>query len=460
MPQLKLVPPARPDSAREVARSFESPTAEVLAQHFPASERATLYVLILMIVAIVVFMSFAKLDRIVKTTGRLVPIAGTLTVQPLNKQIISRILVSVGDIVKKGQILATCDPTLAQADRIRLEQQIASLDAQTRRMTAEEHLAAFTAQPNSSYDALQASIFQQRQTEFRSGVNDFDQRIRSAEAQLAGLRQNIGNYKARLKIGAEMSGMHSKLARDGYVSRMQLLNVQDQQVELGRLLAEAESTLVSTLHLQESLKEQRKVYIDKWHDDNLNNLVTAQNALDGARQDFAKAAKLSELVNLVAPDDAIVTKIPTLTAGAVATDAQPLFSLVPVNAPLEADVQIDSQDIGFVKVGDPVKIKFDAYKFLEHGTGKGVVKTLSQDSFTNVMTQDAATTGSGSDKTRSSYFDARVRVTEVQLHDVPAHFRLIPGMTINADIVVGSRTIMWYLLGGALRTGAEAMHEP
>jgi hypothetical protein len=46
------------------------------------------------------------------------------------------------------------------------------------------------------------------------------------------------------------------------------------------------------------------------------------------------------------------------------------------------------------------------------------------------------------------------------LHDVPANFRISPGMTIQSDIIVGRRTIMWYLLGGALRSGAEAMHEP
>jgi hemolysin D len=43
---------------------------------------------------------------------------------------------------------------------------------------------------------------------------------------------------------------------------------------------------------------------------------------------------------------------------------------------------------------------------------------------------------------------------------VPADVRIIPGMTLEADIIVGRRTIMWYLFGGALRSGADAMHEP
>ena len=406
-----------------------------------------------MIVVLALFVCVVKIDRVVTATGRLVPVGGALTVQPLETQIISRILVAVGDVVKKGQVLAVCDPTLSQADRIRLEQEVASLDAQTRRMAAEEQGQAFLPQVGKPYDALQAQIAAQRQNEFRAGVADFDQRIHGAEAQIAGLHKDIGVYQSRMKIATEMEGMNSKLAKDGYVSRLQLLTVQDQQAELGRQLSDAENTLNSTSHLLDSLKEQRKVFVEKWRDDNLTALVAARNAFEAAQQDLAKATKVSELVNLTAPADGIVTRIPNLTVGGVATGAQPLFNLVPVDAPLDADVQIDAQDVGFVKVGDPVNLKFDAFRFLEHGVGKGVVKTISQDSFTDVSTQNAV--GPGSVQTRSSFYDARVHIDALQLHDIPSQARLMAGMTLSADIVVGRRTILWYLLGGALRSCHE-----
>jgi multidrug efflux pump subunit AcrA (membrane-fusion protein) len=140
-------------------------------------------------------------------------------------------------------------------------------------------------------------------------------------------------------------------------------------------------------------------------------------------------------------------------------DAEPLFSLMPLDAPVEVDAQIDAYESGFVQVGDPVTIKFDTYKFLEHGTGEGVVKTISEDAFVKSPGQDTVTKGPDTG-TRSPYFDARITVKALHLHDVPPNVRLIPGMTLQADIVVGRRTIMWYLLGGALRSGSEAMHEP
>jgi hemolysin D len=458
MPVLQFNNRKRSDSA-DAVQSFESATAEIVAQHHPFTKRSVLYVLAGLIVLIAVFISVFHIDRVVNTSGRLVPIEGTLTVQPLDKAIITSILVAVGDTVKKGQVLATLDPTFVQADLGELEQKIASLEPQRRRMESEESGQPFHADPSKPFDLLQESIWKQRATEFQAGVLDFDQRIRSAEAQVVGLRRNIAEYQARYKIAVETEHIYIQLENEKLVSHLQLIAVQDQKLELERMLTEAEDMLASTEESLESLKQQKKVFVDKWHDDNLNNLVSTKNDLEAARGDFIKAKKMTELASLVSPADAIVLTIPGLTRGGVATDAQPLFSLIPINAPYEVDAQIDAQDSGFVKVGDPVRIKFDAYKFLEHGVAEGVVKTISQDSFTEQTNQDVVTQGA-LNTPRTPYFDARITITAVKFHDVPANTRLIPGMTLQADILVGHRTILWYLLGGALRSGAEAMREP
>ncbi len=57
-------------------------------------------------------------------------------------------------------------------------------------------------------------------------------------------------------------------------------------------------------------------------------------------------------------------------------------------------------------------------------------------------------------------YRARVHFDEVKLRNVPANFRLVPGMPLNADIRVGTRTILSYLLEGAMRNVHEAMREP
>jgi HlyD family secretion protein len=117
---------------------------------------------------------------------------------------------------------------------------------------------------------------------------------------------------------------------------------------------------------------------------------------------------------------------------------------------VEAELDISTIDIGFIAVGDPVQVKLDAYPFLRHGMAKGVVRSISEGSFS----VDANNTPV------SPYFKVRVAIKDVHLRNVPAGFRLIPGMTIAGDIMVGRRTILSYLVEGALRTGSEAMREP
>ena len=461
MPILKSKLSDRTNLSTDTAvRTFESPTAEVLAQREPWKEQGVLYVLAGMIVFVLVFISVVKLDRIVGATGRVVPVQGALTVQPLEKAIINRVLVSVGQVVKKGQVLATCDPTFVQADLTQLRQKVADFDAQKRRMEAEEAGRNFVSDPSRPYDLLQESIWKQRNTEYTSGVNDYNQRINSLDAQVAGIRQNIIDYKSRLKIAKETEEMYRKLEAAGAATHLDLIQRQDSRIEIERNLGVEQNTLVSAEHSLQSLKEQRTVYIKKWHDDNLNNLVMAKDNLAQAEDDYTKATRLGELVDLKSPMDAVVLRVPNLSTGGVATDAQPLFSLMPLDAPVEVDAEIDSYQSGFVKVGDPVVIKFDTYRFLEHGSADGVVKSISEDSFTQTASQDTVTEKGGQGETRTPYFDARITIKAIHLHDVPPDTRIIPGMTLQADIVVGRRTIMWYLLGGALRSGSEAMHEP
>ena len=109
-----------------------------------------------------------------------------------------------------------------------------------------------------------------------------------------------------------------------------------------------------------------------------------------------------------------------------------------------------SRDIGFRQRGDKVTIKLDAYDFLRHGTAQGIITSVSEGSFS----QDSR--GAPTDP----YFKVRVRIDEAKLNNVPQDFRLIPGMTLTGDIMVGKRTILSYLLTGAQRASAEAMREP
>jgi len=117
---------------------------------------------------------------------------------------------------------------------------------------------------------------------------------------------------------------------------------------------------------------------------------------------------------------------------------------------VQAQLQIDSGDIAFIRIGDPVTLKIDAFPYMRFGEADGMVKTISEGSFTQ---QDGGST-------RSPFFKVWVEVKAVNLRNVPSTARLIPGMTLTGDIMVGKRTLISYLVEGLLRNANEAMREP
>lgn len=446
----------RMDVVGEVVGAFESDTAAVFLRTAPVSEHIVLYVLAAMLVVAFTLAAVVKLDRVVTGMGRIVTAAGSLYVSPFDTGIVREVHVKVGDVVRKGQVLATLDPTFTHADLLQLQHKLASDEAAVARLEAELSGHPYSFSAADPYQSLQAGIWEKRQAEYRYNLADFDSRIHGAEAQVAQYDSDSREYANRLKLAGEVENVYQPLLEKGYVSKLQLMQATDERTEMGRLLADAQNQKASLRQTLASLRAQREAYIQKWNSDDGTELVTIRNDLDVTRQNLEKAQKLSELSSLDSPADAVVLKVGKVSSGSVAgSGAQaagldPLFTLVPLDAPVDADVNVAARDIGFIKIGDPVQLKLDAYRYMQHGTAKGVIKTISEGSFT---TDDNNTPA-------EPYFKVRVSIKEVHLRNVPLDFRLIPGMTIAGDIMVGRRTILSYLVEGALRTGSEAMREP
>jgi hemolysin D len=433
--------------------AFESDTQAVMLRTAPYSQHAILHVMGGMIVLVLLMMCFVKLDRVVNSTGRILPTQGSFFVQPLDRAIVTAILAHPGDVVRKGQVLARLDPTFAQADLKDLQQKQASDQALVARLKAEQAGKAYVADPTAP-DPLQASIFDQRRAEYQQSINDFDARIQADEAVIARNRQDAADYQQRLGLAAQAEQTQIQLQQEGFGRRLSLLSSTDSRIEMQRMASESQNGALQAQHDLAALNAQRAVFVGKWRDDVATQLVTAQNELNETTQNLAKAAKVSDLSTLVAPADAVVLKVGKASIGSVIDtntgDGGPLFTLTPLGGPLEAEVRIDAKDVGFIRPGDTVRLKLDAYSYISHGMAKGVIKSISSSSFT--------TTDDG--QIVAPYYRALVAITDDRLRNVPATFQLIPGLTIAGDILVGRRTIMSYLFEGALRTGSEAMREP
>src|SRR5262249_41151418 len=106
--------PAKPAETRDfgaLVSAFESETQAVLYRTTSRRQNTILYVLVAMMAATIAFITFFKLDVVVTGLGITEAVDGSVYVDPLDKGVVREILVKAGQLVKKGDVLATMDPT-------------------------------------------------------------------------------------------------------------------------------------------------------------------------------------------------------------------------------------------------------------------------------------------------------------------------------------------------------------
>jgi HlyD family secretion protein len=164
---------------------------------------------------------------------------------------------------------------------------------------------------------------------------------------------------------------------------------------------------------------------------------------------------------LRAPRAAIVLAVAARPEGAVVQGAEPLIRLVPAEVPLVAEVEIETGDVARVRVGDPATIKFQALPWQQYGLAQGELKTLAPDTVEDgggreAMAADAATAAPRT----PIHYRARVALTETRFRNLPEGFALRPGMQLVADIKIGRRSILEYVLNPLTRVVGESLREP
>ena len=209
-----LIPHKSKDLLAAPISAFESETQAFFVGTNAHNQHAILQVLAGIVALSVVLMSVVKVDRVVTSSGRLVPTQGTLYVQPLDRAIVRQIKVHAGDVVKAGQVLAELDPTFAQADVTQLRQRLANATATVARLEAEIAGQAYAGGPGEA-EQLQLSIWHQRQAEYRQTLADFDARIESAKAAIDKAGQDASFFEQRLGYATKLQNMETTLEERG-----------------------------------------------------------------------------------------------------------------------------------------------------------------------------------------------------------------------------------------------------
>ncbi len=425
---------------------------EIERSPVPRLAQFTLHVLLLALVSFAVWASLSQLDQVVVAQGRLVNPLPNVVVQPLETSVIQSVDVRVGQVVKKGAVLAALDATFVQADETQLRQRLSSLETQVQGF--EQELAGQgppgKATANAD-DQLQANLLMERKANYRAQQMKMMESAARLRAALATNRSDQQLVASRLRSLKEIETMQEKMVQQKFGAPLQLLEAQQRSKEVERDLQLTSSREQEIRRELAAFEAEKTAFERGWRQKLMEDLLTISRERDAVREQLLKADKRRKLVTLVAPVDAVVLEIAKLSPGSVVREAETFFTLVPLNVALEAEVQIDAVDVGYIKRGDLVHVKLDAFPFQRHGTLDAKVRTISEDAFR----RDASARG-GSD----AFYLSRITLDNTNLKNMLSSGRLMPGMTLTAEIVVGKRTVMSYLAWPLTKGMNEAVREP
>jgi hemolysin D len=438
-------------SARQRVIEFLPDVVGLEERPAPFAARALLLAIVALVVAAVVWASMVEVDRVVTARGRLVSTGRHVLIQPLETGVVRSIDVAVGQTVREGDRLAVLDPTFAEADLAAMQALLTSLDAQVARLRAEldgdtpERFSADEAE-----DALQRGLYLDRLATQEARARALDAEIREVAAQQLSNGRDRQSLAAQLAVYDELVEMRRGLMQRELSSRVQYLDALSQKLALERELIQRETEAPELEQRHAALVARLEGLASEARAQAAEELQKALRERDNLLEDLRKAERRKGLVELSAPADAVVLDIGKAAGvGSVIQQAEPLFTLLPLNAPLELLAEVTPSDIGRLRVGDPVRIKVDALPYQRHGTLDGAVRLISEDTFERDGPQG-----------REAVYRVWATLESTAFRDVPEDFRLIPGMTGTGEIQIGSRRLLSYFVYPVLRVLDESFREP
>lgn len=353
----------------------------------------------------------SEMDQTVRSTGQVIAVARNQMIQAADGGVLTQLLVSEGQHVQAGQVVAKLETTRSEAGFQEILAKLTALQAAHMRASAEAsgELLTFDAKfdGRGQFKLAQEQIYKQKKQS---------------------LNEDLALLNSSLVLSEEERRISQALFKSGDLSQIELMKSQRQVHESqGRILS------VKNKYLQDAKQELGRLEEEiSTHQFKLNE---RQSLLDHSV--------------LTTPVAGIVKVIRINTVGGVLRAGDELMQISPTESGQVIEAKINPSDIGELKLGLPVSIKLDAFDFSVYGMLNGKLSHISSDTLTE----------SGSNGAVQTYYRIQVELAPLQASHRIKPSDLKPGMTASLDVRTNSRSVWNYLTQPIQKAFSGALHE-
>lgn len=421
----------------------------VLAQS-PRGGRAIIWTVMALFVLAIIWAYFSEIEQTTRGAGKVIPSSQIQVVQNLEGGIISEILVDVGSLVKKGQLLLRIDETRFSSSFQQNRVKYLSYQAKAARLLAEANDTAFEVpeevmSERPEIGKREQELFESRKREFESSVAILQEQIHQRQRELGELKSKLDELTRTYALIERELEMTRPLVGQGAVSEVDVLHLERQASQMqGEIETIKQSIPKARSKYQEAqlaLKEERLRFFNKAKQE-LNEVLAEMEEVSAsavALEDRLKRTSVRSPVN------GTINRLLVNTVGQVIQPGMDLVEIVPLEDTLLIEAKIKPRDIAFLRPGQEAMVKFTAYDFTIYGGLKANLEHISADSIT--------------DERGNSYYLVRLRTNKNYLGPESDPLPIIPGMVASVDILTGKKTILAYLLKPVLRAKYMALRE-
>jgi protease secretion system membrane fusion protein len=445
---------------KEAATPVVSQEVEQLAVQTDATvySRVGWAVIIFGVLGFLLWAMIAPLDKGVPMPGTVVKEGNRKAVQHQNGGTVDEILVRDGDSVKAGQVLVRMNKVAATSQAETSRAQYFTARAMEARLLAERDGAAamqfppalekYRSDPRAmaSFNA-QNQLFSSRRMSLQNELGAVDENIAGLKSQVKGLEESRDSKKVQLGILKEQLDNLRDLAKDGYIARNRLLDLERTYAQVSGAISEdignigrtqrqiLELTLRRLQRIQDVQKEVRGQIADAQRD-----AEALESRINGMDYDVANAEVKS-------PVDGTVVGLAVFTRGGVVGPGAHMMDIVPSGDPFVVEGQLPVNMIDRVHRGLPVELVFSAFNTNRTPHIPGVLTQVSADRTVE-------------ERTGQPYYKVRATVSPEGVKLIAAkHLDIQPGMPVEVFVKTGERTMMSYLLKPVFDRSKSALSE-